>query len=71
MFGQILLERNPRVQPDNHGPFTLIRNVYVCMIKGKASVQDEKSLRQERNMPVQLVRKAKTDYRSVLGRIKN
>ena len=54
MFGWILLKINPRGKPDDHNSFSLRRNLCVCKRKGNASVQDEKSLREERNFPVQL-----------------
>ena len=71
MFGQIMLGRNPRGKPDDHGSFNLRTDFCVYKRKGKASVQNEKSLRQEIKIPVQLGRKANTDCRSVLGGIKN
>ena len=55
-------EDNPKT------PVRLLRErcFCVCIRKGKASVQDEKSLRKEINIPVQLDRKAKTDCRKKL-----
>ena len=67
MFVRRLLERMSREKPNNHGPFTPRKVLFVCKRQGKASVQDENSLRQESSIPVQLVRKSKTDCRSVLG----
>ena len=58
-------ERISRRQPDNHVPFTS-RKFFVCKRKGKVSVQDQKSLRKESKITVQLDRKAKTDCRNKL-----
>ena len=44
-----------------------LESFLVCTRKVKASFHDDNSFSQERNIPVQLDRKAKTDCRSVLG----
>ena len=50
-----------RRKPDDQDPFNL-RNIYVCTGKGKASVQDEKFLRKEINLPVQIGMKANAKF---------
>ena len=62
------LTRDRRKECAEENPPTLVHLLReicfcVCIRKGKASVQDEKSLRKEINIPVQLDRKAKTDCR--------
>ena len=64
MFGRRSSERMYIGQPKNPSPFILQERCFcVCIGKGKASVQDEKSLRKEINIPVQIDRKAKMDCR--------
>ena len=64
-----------RKECPEENPMTTVRliqeRIFMCTIKGKASAQDEKYLRQESKIPVKIGRKAKTDCRIVLGEIIN